>query len=113
MSVIELSTTTANASAVEETSYSSPVYLNISDRELDTPIVQVLAQTLEKVILCLKKLHLEPLSELTPTKWRLHGRIRNKECVLCKLKKKYKARESWKSSVIPIVIQPKIIFHLL
>jgi hypothetical protein len=61
-----------------------------------TSYVEVLPQSLKQEISLLKELKLASLSELTPRKRKLHGCIWNKGSVLCKLRKKYKAKKLMK-----------------
>jgi hypothetical protein len=61
-----------------------------------TSNVKVLPQSLEQDISLRKKLNLTSLSELTPGKRKLYDCIQNKGSVLCKLRKKYKAKKLMK-----------------
>jgi hypothetical protein len=89
----------ANNFAAEETSFSpSSVNVNASDGELRHISCQSSSSKPGAWHSVLKELSLASLSELTPRKMKSYECIRNKERVLCKLKKKYEAKKLEKLS---------------
>jgi hypothetical protein len=84
----------ANTFAAEETSFTpSSVNINASDGKLRHINCQISSLKPGARHSLLKELNLASISELTLRKRKLYERIWNKESVLCKLKKKYKAKK--------------------
>jgi hypothetical protein len=98
---LQVSPTAANTFAVEETSFTpSSIKVNACDGELRHINCPSSSSKPTARHSLLKELNLASFSELTPRKRKLYECIRNKESVLCKLKKKYKAKKLKKLSSV-------------
>jgi hypothetical protein len=95
---LQVSPASANTFAAEETSFTpSSVDVSSYDGELrGTSNVKVLTRSLEQDISLLEDLNLASLWKLILRKRKLYDCIWNKVSVLCKLRKKYKAKKLMK-----------------
>jgi hypothetical protein len=93
ISAIKPSPAAVNTFAVKETYFPpSSINVNASDGELGYINRQSSSSKPRARHSVLKELNLASCSKLTPRKRKLYDRIRNKECALCKLRKKYKGK---------------------